>query len=925
VSIYSFGYAVPTPYPYNLYVICLLGAPSSRRSSTSSTVGRPAKKSSSTNGGSDPFSNTAIYKGGIIDGNSNNIRVTSGTTSSGGGGGTGGSMSANERQLHDAAEREANDFLQMERLAHQQAEAELLAANTAVIVAAAAATTMAANNTGNGRPKRQAVVWADDSPPSTARSNTDTNSRPSSQVSGGVADARNIAATATTSRKEQKAVTSNVPRFDDESEWEDMNAGDQSEHDVPPVAARAPIKKQPLGPAAPRPRPTTSVGGSSTSSGSGLGKMQHSPVRPVTTSSATSTTAGPPQSRTRPHTAPNVLDDDNDDYTDDAADYDDNNGRSIGVNGARAPLPSTGGLFPRSNKQYSLSDHDRPSEPPLPPPKLAAAKAKAARGSNKGSSGSTPNSPSRGGSSSGRASNNASSAIPKPKQSSLKGSGSAPSVAKKTTAAGAAKKAATAIRRDNDQSSSVATTALTSGCGISGMSGIAASLVGSSDSERIAEMEARLRRMAHEQEMELKFIRQESALKKKQLADAEAEFKAYKLKEGKKLRREREELEKQTKRVLALPDRKEREQTELLRDELAAVKRELKQKEQRWKVNDDRLKSQVQSLQMENRQLREEIKIAEGERLKEWEEKEKKWKIIIEEKVKRDLLKKDAKRRELAADIDARMGRPILMTSDDDHHQHEEQDGGADDNDDGSNGAPLLIEHHQPHTIEEEEGENEEDEPEFDLADHDNDMRVSQRTSGRTSRPQSATSQQQQQQRPLSASAGARPTTAISTGGGRPTDDTVAGIRIERHLPRVSPKKEGGTGMGHDGSSSSRGGGSGATSARHHVTTPLDLLLPGGAHTNDNMIDGVHVIEEVDHGSGKVEKRLADGSRMVIFRNGTIRRTYGDGRVGVNFSNGDKKEVFADKKVVYYYAQNNTTHITQPDGIQVHPYSLFLF
>ena len=38
----------------------------------------------------------------------------------------------------------------------------------------------------------------------------------------------------------------------------------------------------------------------------------------------------------------------------------------------------------------------------------------------------------------------------------------------------------------------------------------------------------------------------------------------------------------------------------------------------------------------------------------------------------------------------------------------------------------------------------------------------------------------------------------------------------------------------------------------------------------------------------------------------------------INFSNGDRKERFPDKRIVYYYAEANTTHLSYPNGLQVY-------
>uniref|UniRef100_A0A8C3G912 Centromere protein J n=1 Tax=Cyclopterus lumpus TaxID=8103 RepID=A0A8C3G912_CYCLU len=63
---------------------------------------------------------------------------------------------------------------------------------------------------------------------------------------------------------------------------------------------------------------------------------------------------------------------------------------------------------------------------------------------------------------------------------------------------------------------------------------------------------------------------------------------------------------------------------------------------------------------------------------------------------------------------------------------------------------------------------------------------------------------------------------------------------------------------------------------------------------------------------------LASGERLVVFNNGTRKEVSADGQtVKVTFFNGDTKEVTADQRVIYFYADAQTTHITFPDGVEV--------
>ncbi|XP_020782587.1 centromere protein J isoform X2 [Boleophthalmus pectinirostris] len=76
--------------------------------------------------------------------------------------------------------------------------------------------------------------------------------------------------------------------------------------------------------------------------------------------------------------------------------------------------------------------------------------------------------------------------------------------------------------------------------------------------------------------------------------------------------------------------------------------------------------------------------------------------------------------------------------------------------------------------------------------------------------------------------------------------------------------------------------------------------------------------EEVLGLDGKVEQVLSNGARLIVFPNGTKKEVSPDGQtVKVTFFNGDTKELTADQRVIYFYAEAKTTHITYPDGMEV--------
>ncbi|XP_060772381.1 centromere protein J isoform X2 [Neoarius graeffei] len=79
-----------------------------------------------------------------------------------------------------------------------------------------------------------------------------------------------------------------------------------------------------------------------------------------------------------------------------------------------------------------------------------------------------------------------------------------------------------------------------------------------------------------------------------------------------------------------------------------------------------------------------------------------------------------------------------------------------------------------------------------------------------------------------------------------------------------------------------------------------------------------NVREETRYPDGKVEQLLSDGSRVIVFRNGTRKEIGVDQKsIMVTFFNGDVKRILADGTTVYYYSDAQTTHSTYPSGLEV--------
>ncbi|CAL8240465.1 unnamed protein product [Merluccius merluccius] len=76
--------------------------------------------------------------------------------------------------------------------------------------------------------------------------------------------------------------------------------------------------------------------------------------------------------------------------------------------------------------------------------------------------------------------------------------------------------------------------------------------------------------------------------------------------------------------------------------------------------------------------------------------------------------------------------------------------------------------------------------------------------------------------------------------------------------------------------------------------------------------------EVTTHPDGKTEQLLPCGGCLFVYPNGTRKEVSADGLTAtVTFFNGDTKQVMADQRVIYYYAEAQTTHTTFPDGMEI--------
>ncbi|XP_038674627.1 centromere protein J isoform X2 [Scyliorhinus canicula] len=140
---------------------------------------------------------------------------------------------------------------------------------------------------------------------------------------------------------------------------------------------------------------------------------------------------------------------------------------------------------------------------------------------------------------------------------------------------------------------------------------------------------ATLAKLRNDREKTLMDLRKEMTDFEHKKTEELAQFEEYKKEELKRLQKERMVFEKHAAAARAIPDKKEREEIQVLKQQIVDLKEELKRKELRWSSIHSRLRNQIDILTKENQELRDEVNIIERLRLETW----KKAEAAIEKKI----------------------------------------------------------------------------------------------------------------------------------------------------------------------------------------------------------------------------------------------------------------------------------------------------
>ncbi|KAM6954784.1 centrosomal P4.1-associated protein isoform 2-T2 [Lycodopsis pacificus] len=358
--------------------------------------------------------------------------------------------------------------------------------------------------------------------------------------------------------------------------------------------------------------------------------------------------------------------------------------------------------------------------------------------------------------------------------------------------------------------------------------------------ERFKKENAALAKLRQENEKNQEHLRKERLEFEQTRAEELAKFEEYKKEENRKLQKERKLFEKHASVARSFPDKKEREEIQVLKQQLISLQEELRQKESRWFSSHSRQRQQIDSLSQENASLQDEIRMLEKLRLSAWKknpvdaEKDKETRDCP--KICENNVSSVTKGVKFASPLDSR--------------------GGG-----SSNISP----------------------PQSSTA-------AATRRSSREISQFAAAGMKSSLRRPSAPCCFS--SSSSSSSSSLPVRRTDEKSTPSSKIQDKPPNQE----LPLDDS-------------------PKSVSLPNEQKEDKEPESDPEVLP---HPDGKMETVLAGGDRLIVFNNGTKKEVSADGlTVKVTFFNGDTKEVTADQRVIYFYANAQTTHITYPDGMEV--------
>lgn len=109
-----------------------------------------------------------------------------------------------------------------------------------------------------------------------------------------------------------------------------------------------------------------------------------------------------------------------------------------------------------------------------------------------------------------------------------------------------------------------------------------------------------------------------------------------------------------------------------------------------------------------------------------------------------------------------------------------------------------------------------------------------------------------------------------------------------------------------------------AAQLRGHSRQHAATILSSNPYFEQVGEDEGRPVQEDAHPDGKLERLYRSGRCEVLYATGTRKEVMPSGLHTVFFCNGDVKQTAPSRRVVYYHAEADTTHVSEPDGTQIY-------
>ncbi|KAH8870210.1 Centromere protein J [Schistosoma japonicum] len=432
---------------------------------------------------------------------------------------------------------------------------------------------------------------------------------------------------------------------------------------------------------------------------------------------------------------------------------------------------------------------------------------------------------------------------------------------------------------------------------------------------------ANLNKLKIEAQDSLRRIESEKSRFDENKTKVQKEFEEYKENEIRKLKKEKRVLEEYQRALRTMPNKKDREEIERLKQELEESRVDMGKREVRWHAALSRLRTRNEELETERDELKGRISRLEEERIS---LQAKLAKLQVTSNQESNSSKQQALRQTVNSISQSisltpltNIGGVVLKSSDDTHSQHSRQQM-------HSSSPSSLASHPLISKL---------NKPGINTNDH------KQNASSSTNKVSHDISQLYNeninsinnnikvcQQESNSSITGTRE--SIASGGGYFTGDddciSVSGgssgrmVRLSSRSNNVANDDDNNVvAMTNDSNY-----GMNEQELNHHNSQLQDTIkkvdnscheklpVPGTAASGT-------VIRSVKHTDGSVEQTYSNGAIVISYANGSVKEIFPDTvTIVVSLFNGDIKRTLPDGRVIYHYAADGTVQITFPDGTE---------